>query len=196
MWSHRPACLPYSISFHWSTPLRRPPQCRCQTHSPKADKCWTRIWQGSSHLGTDVRSTSTDKTGQNPIYCQGSSAVSLSNLFNGVLWNIGFSLLGSCLSRFRLHRACPHCSWVRFPPHLPRTQLRQRSEPWLEMRLSFALAISKLMPQSKEWLILASLSLCIRCFNEICEKVKHPSLYTNLESHGRSRSQHCNQGNG
>ena len=34
MWVHRLACLPYSISFHWSTPLRPPPQCRCQTHSP------------------------------------------------------------------------------------------------------------------------------------------------------------------
>ena len=106
--------------------------------------------KGSSHLGTNVRSTSTDETGQNPIYCQGSSTVSLSNLFNGVLWNIGFSSLGSFLSRCRLHKACPGCRRVRFPPHLPRTQLRQRSEPWLEMRLSFALAISKLMPQSKE----------------------------------------------
>ena len=36
--------------------------------------------KGGSHLGTNVGSTSTDKTGQNTIYCQGSSAVSLSNL--------------------------------------------------------------------------------------------------------------------
>ena len=160
------------------------------TFSFKANKGWTRIWKGSSHLGTNVRSTSTDKTSKNPIYCQGSSAVSLSNLLES-FEIFTFSSLGSFLSRCRLHKACPHCSWVRFPPHLPRTQLRQRSEPWLEMRLSFALAISKLMPQSKEWLILASLSLCIRCFNEICEKVKHPSLYTNLESHWLSSCQHC-----
>ena len=48
-----------------------------------------------------------------------------------------FSSLDSCLSRCRLHKACPGCSWVRFPPHLPshlpRTQSDQRLEPRLRI---------------------------------------------------------------
>ena len=48
--------------------------------------------KGWSHLCTNVGSASTDKTGQHPVHCQGSPAVSLNNLIENFFFLIAFSL--------------------------------------------------------------------------------------------------------
>ena len=84
------------------------------------------------HLGTAVRSSSAYKAGQNPVHCQGSSAVALRNLIK--LLGSFSSLHGSCLSHCLLSRACPGQTSLHFPPHLPDTHFGQRLEPIKEMR--------------------------------------------------------------
>ena len=147
MWVHRPACLPYSISFHWSTPLRRPPQCRCQTHSPLKptnvepgygkDQVTLAQMSDPPRLTRPARTPSTVRA---PPLSPYRFTISLMESFE----ILTFSSLDSCLSRCRLHKACPHCRWVRFPPHLPRNQLDQRSEPRCFM-LNFVLVLALIL---------------------------------------------------
>ena len=53
--------------------------------------------EGTRHLGAAVGSSTTDKAGQNPIYCQGSSAVPMSNLIKTCLPLFPFNLAAAFL---------------------------------------------------------------------------------------------------